>query len=134
MLGSHRLTNRRPRIEHRTKLATSGPMPPELAQRFTLAELAVMKIVADEVARLGTCRLTKGEMSDRAKTSESTVHNAIRKARDLDLLTVQQRRQPGRKNLPNLIIITDKEWWLCRPKYRALRQDREEVKRNFAKT
>jgi hypothetical protein len=120
-----RVGNRRPRIEHRAKLAASGPMPPDLAKQFTVGELSVMKIVADEVALHGTCRLTKAEMSDRSQASETTVHNAIRKAHSLDMLGVKRRPAPGRKNLPNLITIVDNDWmlWVMRPKYRAIRED-----------
>jgi hypothetical protein len=119
--------NRRPRIEHRAKLAASGPMPPDLAKKFTVGELSVMKIVADEVALRATCRLTKAEMSDRAQASETTVHNAIRKAHSLGMLDAKQRSVPWKKNLPNLIIVIDPDWrlWIARPKYRAIREDRE---------
>jgi hypothetical protein len=117
---------RLPRIEHRTKLATSGPMPPDLAKHFTLAELAVMKIVADESSLHGTCRVSKKEIGDRARASETTVHNAIRRAIKLGMLSVKQRPVRGRKNLPNLAMITDPEWalWIARPKYRAIAEDR----------
>src|SRR3954454_3368543 len=36
-------------IARRRHLAASGPMPPALACRFTVSELAVLKIVGDEV-------------------------------------------------------------------------------------
>ena len=121
----NRVVNRRPRIEHRAKLAAAAPMPPDLAKQFTVGELSVLKIVADEVAMHGTCRLTKKEMSDRSRACETTVHKAIRKAHSLDMLGVKHRPWPGRKNLPNLITIVDKDWmmWVMRPKYRAIRED-----------
>jgi hypothetical protein len=102
-------------------------MPPDLAKKFTVGELSVMKIVADEVALRATCRLTKAEMSDRAQASETTVHNAIRKAHSLGMLDAKQRSVPWKKNLPNLIIVIDPDWrlWIARPKYRAIREDRE---------
>lgn len=122
----NRVTDRRPRIEHRAKLAASGPMPPHLAMRFTVAELAVMKIVADETAAHGTCRITKKEIGDRARASETTVHNAMRKAERIGLVSVKQRPVQGRKSLPNLVMVIDPEWclWIARPKYRAIREDR----------
>jgi hypothetical protein len=36
-------------IERRRTLAASGPMPPQLACRFTVGELAVLRIIADAV-------------------------------------------------------------------------------------
>ena len=37
-------------MEHRRRWASSGAMPPALASRFTLAEQAVLSVVAAEVA------------------------------------------------------------------------------------
>jgi hypothetical protein len=133
------IENRRPRIEHRARLAASGPMPPELAKQFTVGELSVMKIVADEVARRCTCGLSKGEISDRSQASETTVHNAIRKAHNLSMLGVKHRAMVGKRNLPNLITIIDTEWmlWVMRPKYREIREDRiirEQVRQKAAQT
>lgn len=123
-----RVSDRRPRIEHRAKLAASGPMPPDLAKRFTVGELAVMKIIADEVSMHGTCRKTKKEIGDRARASETTVHNAARKAERLGLISVKRRPVQGRKSLPNLIVVINPEWalWIARPKYRAIREDRQQ--------
>ena len=44
------------------------------------------------------------------------VQNAIREAARLGLLTVQERRREGRRNLPNVLRIVSKEWttWLAR--------------------
>src|SRR4051812_16680576 len=44
------------------------------------------------------------------------VKNAIREAARLGLLTVQERRREGRRNLPNVVRIVSKEWtiWLAR--------------------
>ena len=41
--------DRRASIERRRTLAASGPMPPQLASQFTTGELAVLRLVADEV-------------------------------------------------------------------------------------
>ncbi len=43
-------------IARRRHLAASGPMPPALASRFTTGQLAVLKIVADEIAEGGAAR------------------------------------------------------------------------------
>src|SRR5215218_6020386 len=44
------------------------------------------------------------------------VKNAIRTAARLGLLTVEERRREGRRNLPNVVRIVSKEWtmWLAR--------------------
>jgi hypothetical protein len=44
------------------------------------------------------------------------VKNAIRTAAGLGLLTVEERRREGRRNLPNVVRILSKEWtsWLTR--------------------
>jgi len=44
------------------------------------------------------------------------VKNAVREAARLGLLTVQERRREGRRNLPNVVRIVSKEWttWLAR--------------------
>jgi hypothetical protein len=42
----------------------------------------------------------------------SIVKNAIRAAAAMGLLTVQERRREGRKNLPNVVRIVSREWHL----------------------
>src|SRR4051794_18660050 len=42
-------------IARRRHLAMSGPMPPALACKFTVSELAVLRIVGDEVRQHGQC-------------------------------------------------------------------------------
>ena len=44
------------------------------------------------------------------------MQNAIREAARLGLLTTEERRREGRRNLPNVIRIVSKEWssWLAR--------------------
>src|SRR4051794_39200801 len=42
-------------IARRRHLAASGPMPPALACKFTVSELAVLRIVGDEVRQHGYC-------------------------------------------------------------------------------
>src|SRR4051795_4140848 len=103
-----RSPDRQRSLERRRKLAASGPMPPALAARFTTGELAVLKIVADEVRTKGACVLSVAEMAARSGTSESTVRRAFRAA--VGLMTVQERRVPFRPNLTNVIRIVSREW------------------------
>src|SRR5215216_5951720 len=103
-------------IARRRHLAASGPMPPALACKFTVSELAVLRIIGDEVRLHGCCDRCVDEIAARAGVCRSMVKNAIREAARLGLLTVQERRREGRRNLSNVIRIISKEWisWLAR--------------------
>jgi hypothetical protein len=103
-------------IARRRHLAASGPMPPALACKFTVSELAVLRIVGDEVRQHGHCDRCVDEIAARAGVCRSMVKNAIREAARLGLLTIEERRREGRRNLPNVIQIVSKEWasWLAR--------------------
>ncbi len=119
-LFSPRRTQRPPErsvaIERRRSLAATGVMPPALAARFTTSELAVLKIVADEVHTRGSCRLFLDAIAARAGTSRSTAKNALRQARTLGLIEITERRQHGAKSLSNVVTIVDREWsaWMKR--------------------
>src|SRR4051812_40253865 len=103
-------------IAPRRHLAASGPMPPALACKFTVSELAVLRIIGDEVRRHGCCDRCVDELAARAGVCRRMVQNAIREAARLGLLTVEERRREGRRNLPNVVRIVSKEWtsWLAR--------------------
>ncbi len=103
-------------LERRRHLAASGPMPPQLAASFTTGELAVLRIIADEVRNHGQCDRTLGEIAARAGVCRATAQNALRHAARLGLLTIEERRRSGRSNLPNVVRITSREWlaWLAR--------------------
>src|ERR671912_2498698 len=99
-------------IARRRHLVASGPMPPSLACKFTVGELAALRIVTDEVREKGHCDRTLGEIAARAGVCRSIVKNAIRAAAAMGLLTVQERRREGRKNLSNVVRIVSREWHL----------------------
>src|ERR687893_913428 len=103
-------------IARRRHLAASGPMPPSLACKFTVGELAVLRIVGDEVRQHGHCDRTLAEVAARAGVSRSTAKNAIRAAAAMGLVTVQERRREGQVNLPNVIRVVSRDWlqWLER--------------------
>src|SRR3954465_1431818 len=103
-------------IARRRHLAASGPMPPGLACKFTVGELAVLRIVGDEVRQHGQCDRCVDELAARAGVCRSLVKNAIRTAARLGLVTVEERRRAGRRNLPNVVRIVSREWltWLAR--------------------
>lgn len=103
-------------IERRRRLAASGPLPPALAARFTTSEAAVLRIVGDECRDKGRCVLPIDAIAARAGVGRTTVQNALRLARRLGMIEIEERRQEGAKNLPNRITIVDREWrqWLDR--------------------
>src|SRR5215207_8920125 len=103
-------------IARRRHLAASGPMPPALACKFTVSELAVLRIIGDEVRQHGHCARCVDEIAARAGVCRRMVQNAIREAARLGLLTIEERRREGRRNLPNVIRIVAKQWttWLSR--------------------
>jgi len=103
-------------IERRRRLAASGPLPPALAVRFTTSEAAVMRIVGDECREKGRCVLPLDAIAARAGVGRTTAQNALRLARRLGMVEIEERRQTGAKNLPNRIVVVDREWsqWLAR--------------------
>ncbi|MGE8131886.1 helix-turn-helix domain-containing protein [Methylobacterium sp. NPDC080182] len=118
-LGSaRRAVGSRPRtdasMERRRRWAASGRLPPGLAARFTLAEQAVLALVAAETARQGDCRLAVGHLAAIVGVAETTVRNAIREAKKLGLITVEERRVTGFRNDTNIVRIVSPEWaaWL----------------------
>ena len=101
-------------MERRRRWAASGRLPPGLAARFTLAEQAVLSLVAAETARRGDCRLAVGHLAAIVGVAETTVRNAIREARKLGLVTVEERRVTGFRNDTNVVRVVSAEWtaWL----------------------
>lgn len=112
--AARRAVGSRPRtdasMERRRRWAASGRLPPGLAARFTLAEQAVLSLVAAEVARRKDCRLSIENMAAVAGVCRSTVKNAIREARQLGLLTVEERQITGFRNDTNVLRIISPEW------------------------
>jgi hypothetical protein len=101
-------------MERRRSWAATGRMPPALAAQFTLAEQAVLAVVALEVKKQGACALTIGHIAALAGVSETTVRNALRQAQALALVTIEERRRTAWMNYPNKVSIVSKEWsmWL----------------------
>src|SRR4051794_26126300 len=101
-------------MERRRRWAASGCLPPALAARFTLAETAVLAVMAAEHRRRGDCRLTNQEIADVAGVSITTVKNALRVARTINLLSVEERRLSAFRNASNVVRIVSPEWraWL----------------------
>jgi hypothetical protein len=98
----------------RRGFATSGALPSNIACNFTMAELAVLSVVAFEVREQGSCEMPIGKIAALAGVSETMVRNALRRARQMCLLTIEERRVSHWRNLPNVIRIIAPEWlaWL----------------------
>ncbi|RYY18132.1 helix-turn-helix domain-containing protein [Methylobacterium sp. WL6] len=101
-------------MARRRRWAASGRLPPGIAARFTLAEQAVLAVIAVEVAKRGDCRLAVGHIAAIAGVSETMVRNAIREARRHCLLTVEERRLARFRSDTNVVCIVSREWcaWL----------------------
>src|SRR4051812_49183281 len=104
----------RPRTDasmaRRRRWAAAGRLPPQIASRFTLAEAAVLAVVTVEVVKRGDCRLTHEHIAALAGVSKSTVKATMRRARDLGLMTITERRSSAWRNLPNVVTIISREW------------------------
>jgi DNA-binding transcriptional MocR family regulator len=100
-------------VGHRRQLANSGPLPGHLAASFTTCELAVLAVITFSG---GVFDRTIKELADRAKVGHSTVQKALRLAEKLGLVTIEERRVAGRKNLPNVVRVVSLEWltWIKR--------------------
>jgi hypothetical protein len=101
-------------MERRRRWAASGCLPPALAAQFTLAETAVLALVAAEVRKRGACTLTIGHLAAVAGVCPTTVRNALREAEARSLLRIEERRLTGWRNAPNRVTVTSPEWraWL----------------------
>lgn len=101
-------------LERRRRWAASGRLPPAIAAQFTAGEQAVLALVAAETARRKDCRLAIEHMAAIAGVGRSTVKNALREARRLGLITVEERKVTGWRNDTNVVRIVSAEWlsWL----------------------
>ncbi len=101
-------------MARRRRWAASGRLPPALAARFTLAEQAVLAVVAVEVTKRGWCALAIGAVAALAGVSETSVRRALREARTLGLVTIDERRLSRFRNDTNVVAIIDRAWiaWL----------------------
>ena len=78
--------------------------------QIQVGELAVLRIVGNEVRQHGQCDRCVDEIAARAGVCRSLAKNALRTAARLGLLTVEERRRAGRRNLPNVVRIASREW------------------------
>ncbi|MGH1588317.1 hypothetical protein ACRBEV_08035 [Methylobacterium phyllosphaerae] len=101
--------------KRRRRWAASGRLPPGLEAKSTLAEQAVLALVAAETVRRKECRRSIENMAAVAGVCRSTVKNADREARWLGLLTVEARQISGFRNDTNVIRVISAPWqaWIC---------------------
>jgi hypothetical protein len=113
-----RSPDKRASYERRHRLAYSGGLPRHLAPGLTVADMAVMRIVADEYVRSAGCELSLAEIAARAGGCRKTAKRALLKARTQRLISIEERPVLGQRNKPNLIRIISFEWlkWLRRSK------------------
>lgn len=101
-------------VERRRSWAASGRLPPSLSARFSTGELAVLVVVATQVKKSGDCRWPHARIAAIAGVSESTTRRALRAARELGLVQIEERRVSAFRNEPNIVRIISPEWraWL----------------------
>lgn len=97
-------------LDRRRRWVASGLLPPAIAAAFPSGEQAALAVVAAEVAKRGDCRLALGHIAAVAGVSISTVKRALRAARGLGLISVEERRLTWRRNLPNVVRLISPEW------------------------
>ena len=110
-------------LERRRAWTGSGWMPPAIAARFTMGEAAAIGVIVAEVAIKGRCDLPIGAIAARAGVCATIVRNALRQARTLGLLQVEERRVARDRNRSNVVTIVSRELELwVRTRARAERQ------------
>jgi hypothetical protein len=113
-LARRRSPDRQKSYERRHRLAWSGPLPGYLAARFTISEMAVMRIIADKYLARERCDLSLDEIADRAGVCRKTAQRALRNACVEKLIEIDERPVRGRKNLTNIVRVISGAWvaWL----------------------
>ena len=101
-------------VERRRSWAAAGRLPPALAARFTLGDVAVLAVIAAEVVKTGACRLAIDHIAALAGVGRSTVKRALREAHGLGLIRIEERRLTAWRNDTNVITVVSPEWsaWL----------------------
>jgi len=108
-----RPANGLPRAAQRACVPQSREVVPDAAS-FTLAEAAVLTVVARQCQRTGACVLHIDAIAALAGCCRTVVKNTMRQARLLGLILVKERRIPGLPSLTNVVRIASKDWigWL----------------------
>jgi hypothetical protein len=101
-------------LARRRKQAASGALSPDIASHFTTAEQAALAVIAHRIKRSGSCDWFMDKIAAIAGICRTSARNAIRKAQELGLIEVQERRVRWFRNLSNVIDIVSRDWrqWL----------------------
>lgn len=104
------------RWKRKRRLADMAALLPRLRGEFTEGQRAVLYIVVSDYVQYGSCTRSAKEIADRAGVRLTTTRNAIRKARQLEVIHCKQRPQWRGKHLPNVITVVCLEClaWLKR--------------------
>jgi len=115
---AHHRTGSRPRtpesLARRRRMAAGGYLPPALAVGFTQGEQAVLAVIACEVGKRGSCTLALGHIAALAGVCLTVAKRALRQARTLGLVDVEERRLSRSRNDTNKVRVASREWaaWL----------------------
>jgi hypothetical protein len=109
-----RIAKRAERIGRRRRLAAYAPIGPRIAAQFSVSELAVLTVLANEVRRAGKLVWPISRVAAAAGVCRAMVQMAFRKARELGLISVKHERPRGQRNRFNEVKIVCSEWlsWL----------------------
>ena len=109
-----RTPDRQRSLERRRGLAASGVLPARLAHHFTTGEQAVLSVIGTVCKAVGRCELPIDAIAAKAGVSRTTVQNALRAAKRLGFISVQERRFRGRASDFNVVKVVSPEWiaWL----------------------
>ncbi|MCJ2137335.1 hypothetical protein MKK69_25365 [Methylobacterium sp. J-026] len=101
-------------LARRRRMAAGGYLPPALVAAFTQGEQAVLAIVAMEVGMWGKCTLALGHMAALAGVCLTIAKRALRHARTLGLVEVEERKVSRSRNDTNVVRVTSRAWaaWL----------------------
>ncbi|GJE62025.1 hypothetical protein MPOCJGCO_4153 [Methylobacterium trifolii] len=101
-------------MARRRTWAARSLCPPQIAAHFTLGEQAALAVVAAEVRRRGACSWSVGQLAAVGGISESTVKRALREARRLGLVSVEERRLTAWRSDTNVVRVIAPQWvaWL----------------------
>lgn len=101
-------------LVRRRRWAAAGYLPPKLAQAFTPAEQAALSVIAAEIGKRGSCVWAIGHVAAVAGVCATIVKRALRLARTLGLIAVEERRLSRQRNDTNVVRLASREWaaWL----------------------
>lgn len=101
-------------IGRRRGWVASGALPPQVASHFTTAECAALAVIGRAIQKAGVCDWPIDKIAAIAGCSRTSVQNALREAKRLGFISVQERRHRGRSSETNLVKVISQEWlvWL----------------------